>query len=57
MEKQAQNHKHKKKPSQPKRKGLKQKALKWKKNPQIKKPKKKISYPKPDGLRPKAIKQ
>ena len=41
MEKQAPNHKHKKKPSQPKREGLKQKALKWKKNPQIKKTKKK----------------
>ena len=56
MEKEATNQKSKKNPSQPKLDGLKPKAIKWKKKPQIKNQKKNPSQPKSDGLKPKAIK-
>ena len=46
--------KQKKNPSYPKPDGPKPKAIKWKKNTQIKK--KNPSQPKPDELKPKAIK-
>ena len=42
MEEEAPNQKNKKNPSQPKPNGLKTKAIKWKKKPQIKKQKKSI---------------
>ena len=56
MEVEAPHRKTKTKPSQAKADGLKPKAIKREKKPQIKNTKKNPSQPKPDELKPNAIK-